>query len=205
MTRTRPSSRPAFSLVEVVVSMLIIGTMFAAGAWSVGVAARDRRAQADLQRGHDLCRALMAEVLSQRYTDPNGAAGVASGATRALWNDIGDYDALSESPPTTKAGAAIGGAAGWRRAVSVTYQSVNSSTLALAASATDTGLRRISITATSPRGVPTTLTACRSSSGPADRPTPGAGLVTWLGASLTVGPELRPVTAGAELLNTPSP
>lgn len=199
-----PLRRHAFSLVEVVVAIIIVSTMLATSMYAVGAAARDRRVQADIRRGHELCRALMTEVLQQRFEAPPGSA-TPSTTTRANWDTVDDYDALTERPPLSKSGVALSGASGWTRTVSVSYATFDTTSYVAAKTASQTTLKRIVITATSPRGFTSQLIAYRSAFGVPDRTTPNAGITTWQGFTAQIGPDLTTITAGAELLNQPSP
>jgi hypothetical protein len=226
------TSRPAFTLVEAAISMVLVAVLFAAGMSAAGVAARDRKTQNDIRTGSQLARTLMDEIVQQRYVDPAAntiapAPGVST-TDRSNWTHISDYNGLAESPPRGRDGAAITGTTGWRWTASVAYTSypsfagqtgtapsgglvggllgavTNVVTAVLGAAATDTGLKQITVTVYSPTGVPTTLTCFRSSKGAVDRVSTGTGFQSGASLTLTVGGSGKSVQVSAPLLNTPA-
>ncbi len=133
---------------------------------AVGAVFRTRLAARQRQQGEVLARELMAEIFKVSYSDPQGGTGFGpdageTGATRAAFDDVDDYHNYSESPPADKDGNLLPGYNGWSR--QVTVQRVEP--VSLEPAATDTGLMRITVYATSPTGAQTTLQAFRSSAG----------------------------------------
>ena len=123
---------------------------------------------------------------------------------RTAWDDVDDYDGLSESPPKTKDGVALPGATGWTWAVTVKF--------ALAAapgtdSLTETGLKRMTVTVTDTRGRKTILTALRAKTGSLEQRLVSANsCLSWLSADLQVGNSSNTrLTSATPLLNTPGP
>lgn len=228
-----PRAARAFSLVEAVISTVIVATMFAAAVTASGIAARHRRIHAEQRIGHALARTLMSEIQAQRYADPGGGSVLGldankSASDRTTWTDVDDYTGLSERP-RTRGGAELNGASGWTWSAKVEYftipalTGVSSTTpsngslvvsipllglsvsLGEPAAPTDTGMKRITVTVISPRGVPTVLTALRSSRGSANDAAAGSGANTWTGLTVRVGPDERPITVATEMLNRPQP
>lgn len=226
------TSRPAFTLIEAAISCVLVSLVFAAGLAAAGVAARDRRTQADTRTGQNLARLLMDEIVQQRYADPSpntiAPAANASTTDRSNWTHISDYNGLSEYP-RDRSGRPIPGATNWKWTASVSYTTfptfAGSSSTAPSggvvggllgavtgvvtavlgtSGATDTGLKKIVVTVTSPTGVPTTLTAFRSSSGVVDRVSTGTGFMSTASLSLTVGADNTPIQIAAPLINTPA-
>ena len=149
------------TLIEAVISIVIVATMLVAAVSSLGSFARARRSQFDRCAGGTLARGLMSEILQARYLEPGvdvwfGLDDGESADVRSAWDDVDDYNGLSECPPKTKSGAAITGAAGWTCQVAVAYVQPDNPNQT---SSTDTGLVRITVSATSPTGVTTTLQA----------------------------------------------
>ena len=147
----------------------------------------------------------MTEILQCRYLDPGqnvyfGTEPGESSKDRSDWDDVDDYNGLVESPPASKAGDSIAGADGWTREVSVEYvQPDNPNQIA----SDDTGLVRITVTATSPTGVATTLQALRGDQSMFDQP-PAADttFVTWVGIEMQIGTDsARRLTTGTHVLN----
>lgn len=156
-----PAAR-AFTLIEAVLSSLIVGVAMVPALGMLGATAVDRRTHADLARGMSLAKALMGEIVQCKYFDPSANTGV----SRTTWTQLQDYNAMNESPPTTQNGAVIPDCTGWRRTVAVRYvvAATPDSTTAI-----DAGLQKVTVTVTSPAGKVYTLSALRSNCGMPDR------------------------------------
>lgn len=158
--------RPAFTLVEAAVSIVIVGVMFVAAVSTVAAAARSRSAQADWRRADGLGRALLAEIVHHPYGSTSGpiAPSIVLGAgvtDRRSFGVIDDYHGLTDSPPRQTDGAALGGFAGWSRAVSV--QRVDpAEPLGASTGPNDHGLKRITVAVRSPSGRTFEYVALRS-------------------------------------------
>ena len=193
------------TLIEAVISIVIVATMLVAAVSSLGSFARARRSQFDRCAGGTLARGLMSEILQARYLEPGvdvwfGLDDGESADVRSAWDDVDDYNGLSECPPKTKSGAAIAGAAGWTRQVAVAYVQPDNPNQT---SSTDTGLVRITVSATSPTGVTTTLQALRSDGSIYDQPPRiNTTFVSWVGAEMQIGSDqARRLTTGTHMLN----
>jgi len=122
----RPNRASAFTLIEAIISTIIVAVMFVAALNTVG-AARLTQYQASLvSRGRLLAEALLSEILRQAYRDPDGTPVFGreaneSSATRATWDDVDDYDQLSETPPVAQDGTVLTIATGWRRTTQVEW------------------------------------------------------------------------------------
>jgi prepilin-type N-terminal cleavage/methylation domain-containing protein len=222
-----------FTLIEAVVSMVVVALMFTAGLAAAGAAARDRRTQTDLRLGQQLARELMTEICQQRYADPSANtiapfAGIST-TDRSNWTHIDDYAGFGETPPRDRSGAALT-AKGWKWQSSVSYATFASfggnaasgsggsgllggllggvagivGAVLGTGGATDTGLKQITVTVTSPSGKVVTLSCLRCSSSAVDRVSTGTGFRSWAGVTMTVGSDQRPVQCGAPLLNMPA-
>lgn len=156
-------SRAGFTLVEAVISCLVVGIALVPAMNMIGAAAKARQNQSDFNQGMALAKDLLNEVMECRYTDPDGRE---AGETRATWDDVADYDSLTDKPPSAKDGTPLADAMGWMRQVRVGF--VIPATPAIA-SPLDLGLRLITVTVTSPTGKTYTLSALRSSNGASDR------------------------------------
>jgi type II secretory pathway pseudopilin PulG len=231
--RSSTINHRGFTLVEAAISCVLVSLVFAAGMTAAGVAARDRRTQSDTRTAQALARLLMDEIAQQRYADPatNTIAPAANASTtdRSNWSHIDDYNGLAESPPRDRSGYPIAGAMGWKWSASVAYSSFptfagSSATapsgglvggllgavtgtvtavLGSTSGATDTGLKKIMVTLTSPTGVSTTITSFRSSAGVVDRVSTGTGFMSQASLAITVGANNTPIQIAAPLLNTP--
>jgi type II secretory pathway pseudopilin PulG len=149
-------ARRGFSLVEAVMSTLIVSGMLVAALTSVVSSRAIRGRMADRMRGQELAMDLMAEVLQQTYQPP--AAPLVG---RTAWTDLDDYNGLIDIPPLTKAGNLIPDCAGWSRTVSV--QPIDPVTL-LPSTSGNTGIKQITVSVNRGSLVVATVAAYRTMS-----------------------------------------
>jgi type II secretory pathway pseudopilin PulG len=209
MTTTKsPSSRrtcrKGMTLVEAMISTVIVGVMIAMVLHTFGSVAKGRRIQVDREVAAALARQLLSEVVQASYEDTGsspdfGRESSEGGSSRAKCDDVDDYHNWSASPPEAKDGTEIGHLDGWARSVSVVY--VNPANLS--ASGSDQGLKRVTVTVTDPRGATTSVVALRSEGGAYDlESTSENTYVTWIGVELQVGTDNRArIASGANVLN----
>jgi PKD repeat protein len=119
---------------------LIVAVVLVAALNSVAASRTVRGRVADRVRAQQLALDLMSEILQQGYADPGTPA-----ASRSAWAYVDDYNGLVDSPPQTKSGTAIPDCATWSR--NVTIQWADPTTFA-ATTATNTGIRLITVTVT---------------------------------------------------------
>lgn len=128
-TSTTPAHRRGITLVEVVLSSLVL-SFVATGAVRLLVAVVDRReASVRDTTGAQLAEQLLAEAMARPFESPaasrNGefgrsaAEGVASGW--GVFDDCDDFDGWTASPPESGDGTAIGGLDGWTRRAGVDW------------------------------------------------------------------------------------
>lgn len=165
MTRHRtPRTGPrAIALVEVVVSIGILGGLMAAVLNAVGAAAVSRSRTIERLQGAALGESMMAEILACNYTDttpPGGLVNVnvtilgvtvtlttpGGTATRATFDAIDDYNGWTATPPIARDGSVIPGYTGWMQSVVVERVALLAPNGAAAGS--DTGLKRITVVIT---------------------------------------------------------
>lgn len=120
------SSKTAFTLVETIVSSLIVGTMLVAALSTVGASRLSQYKTSQTTRGQLLAESLMYEILRQHYQEPTDPVqfGRESGEgtdQRTAWDDVDDYDGWSKSPPEYKDGSTFANCDGWRRTVTVAW------------------------------------------------------------------------------------
>ena len=142
-----PARRRGFTLVEAVISVLIVGTMLVAALSAVGAGRKAQSSAGQTSRGLALAESMMAEILQRPYQDPDapGALGAEAGeatATRLDFDDVDDYAGWSASPPTNRDGSPIPWAQGYTRRVAVEWVQVADPQ---AVSAAETGLKRIKV------------------------------------------------------------
>lgn len=203
--RDRRYQPRGLTLMEVTVSTLIVGFLMVAALQSVGNTSRTWTTTNSLVDGQALAQDLMREILSQRYSDPSYSTpstwGVEAGETnRVTFDDIDDYHGWSESPPKNASGTALTGYDGWSR--SVVVSKINTLDYSTRSSgSTDTGLRSVTVTATSPAGKATTVAVYRTNDAGTLQPlSANATAVTWVGCTLKIGAN-TPSTMSASLTN----
>lgn len=144
--------RRALTLVEVVVSSLLVALVLAGAMRLVGSSVRTQSDAARRVRALALAEDLMGEILQQQHAEPDeppafgteGAEAAANVGPRTLWDDVDDYRAWSETPPQAKDGSVIPDSAGFRRWVEV--KQVAPADLATALADTDDrGVKRVTV------------------------------------------------------------
>ena len=171
---SRIHRRNGMTLVEVMISTLLVGMVLVAAMNTVGGVFKTRNVAAELEVGPALARNLMSEVLQNAFTDPedpNDPIGNDSGesnGSREDFDDVDDFDGWDESSPENADKSPLGYGDGWQRQVAVAF--VNPDTMTPAGS--DTGLKLITVTVTPPTGSPTIFQALRSRLGSVERPPP---------------------------------
>lgn len=204
-TRSKPfAARRGVSLVEVAFSAMLIGVMLVATMNGVGAVFKTRLAARQRQQGDALAHELVIEILQNAYADPQDSSGFGpesgeSGTTRAGFDDVDDYNSLADSPPKDKLGTALPNSTGWSRQVTVSRAETASP---LQTATVESGVKRIAVTAVSPTGERTTLTAFRCSAGSLEmKPPLDQTYVTGVRASVQVGSEGLAVTGQGFFVN----
>lgn len=186
--------RSAFSLIEIVIAVFLVGIMLVASLKSVGAVMRTISLKGEQKQRTLLAQDLMDEILQAFYEDPQAPSGSlgadmgeASGdPTRTPFDDVDDYDGWSTSPPQTKVGAVLSNHDGWSRKVLIDY--VNPLTHAVEAG--DTGLKLIIVKVFSPDGQEFQLSAFRSRWGTLEKePALTTTYITGAETELQVGPD----------------
>lgn len=197
------NERRGLSLVEITISMLVVGVMLVAALDVLGAVFRSQKLNAARLTGPSLARELMGEILSSPYEDPEVPSGSLgresgeSGGDRADFDDVDDYNGWDNSPQT-KDGVQYPGYENWEEQVSVIW--VQASNLDTALSG-DQGLKKITLTVTDPDGKTTTLVALRSKKGSLEQlPAVDTDAITWMGAQLQLG-ATSPAYSGTQMSN----
>ena len=190
----------AFTVVEAVCCVIIVAVMLVAAMNAIAASAKARSIQRRQALSSALGKQLLGEIMQSRYQDPNQTTvllGPELGeTTRSQYNDVDDYNGWIESPPQDRNGKALPGLAGWTRSVAVAWVTpanpANTSAL-------ESGLKRITVTVTSPTGQVSQETALRSQYSPYDQ-TVGSQInfVSWVGMNIQVGAD----QAGQVVLGT---
>lgn len=147
--RAATASDGAFTIVEAVISTIIVAVMLVAALSTVGASRLTEHKASLAHQGRLLAESLMAEVLRCDYEDPNGAAVFGreageSATTRTDFDDVDDYDGWSSSPPRTKTGTQLSSTTDWTRTVTVVWIDPMDPSVVKAA---ETGAKRVTITA----------------------------------------------------------
>lgn len=114
----------AFSLVEAVLCIALVGVALVAALRTVGASARAQAVASRQAVGTQLAADLMAEILAQAYEEPDGLTELMAErddvpGDRSTFDDVDDFDGLSESPPRRRDNTALDGFDSWRREVAV--------------------------------------------------------------------------------------
>lgn len=159
-----PRARHALALVEVVVSIAILGGLMGAVLTAVGAAALTRTTAIERTQGAALAESLTSEILAKLYDDPGTPVGAtvtgsinlgfiviqitSPGGTvsRAAFDSIDDFNNWACTPPVDRNGSVMVNFEGWRR--TVTIERVAPTAPAGAAVGSDQGLKRITVTVT---------------------------------------------------------
>ena len=146
--RSQRGAGRAFSMAEVLVSLLIVSGLVVVALNTVGDATVGRQKAADRGLGQLLAQDLISEILRQYYQEPDdtpifGREASESATSRAAYDDVDDYHGWDASPPQQRDGTEIPDAAGWRRCVAVEYADPDDLTATVVS---DLGVKRITVT-----------------------------------------------------------
>lgn len=138
-----------FTLVEMIISISLVGIGLVAALNTVGASKVSQFKVSTSRQGHLLAQGLMTEILRQDYADPvdgpdSFGLSAAESATgdRSLFDDVDDYDGWGPTPAEYKDGVAMSGLGVWTRKVEVTW--VNPSNL-IAVVVNNQGVKRITV------------------------------------------------------------
>ncbi|MCG8405338.1 MAG: hypothetical protein MI923_09090 [Phycisphaerales bacterium] len=145
--RKQPRLR-AFTLVEAILSSMVVGLMLVGALEAVRTVHTIRDATLNHAKGQLLAEDLLAEIVKHDYADGDGSSGMGqdsgeAGTDRREFDDVDDYHNWSPSAPLNVDGTQMDGMDGWTRGVVVEY--VNPNDLAQV-SANNTGIKRITVT-----------------------------------------------------------
>lgn len=106
-----------FSLVELIVAIVIIGVAVGGVLLVFVVAATHSADPQQQQQAIAVAEGYLDEILARAYDDPDGSN---AGETRASFDDVSDYNGLSQNPPRDQNNAVLPGLAQYTAAVTVT-------------------------------------------------------------------------------------
>jgi type II secretory pathway pseudopilin PulG len=139
----------AFSYIEAVVAIFILGLGVTAGMNLYGSYARAALSDQEALAGRELAAGLMSEILAKYFEDPTATGRLfgpeALELSRADYDDVDDYNGGSQSPPANPDGSPLapGVYDGYTR--SVVVQNVNPTNLTQSAANGSTAAKRITI------------------------------------------------------------
>lgn len=166
MRRLHPTiaARRGMTLVEAVLSIVIVGIMLAAALGTVGASKTAAYRSSDRARAVLVAQDLMSEILRQPYRDASATGSLGpeageAGDSRALFDDADDYHGLSAQPQRAD-GTTITGTGAWLTLVTVEYVSRSSPTTVVTA---DQGAKRVTVKVTRAGAELASLVAIRTS------------------------------------------
>jgi prepilin-type N-terminal cleavage/methylation domain-containing protein len=128
--RHRRTTR-GFSLVESIVSTLIVGFLLVVATSTVATSTQQQATNVDEITANTLADSLLAEISSLDYMEPGVSvsaiareSGEASNS-KTNYDDVDDFHGWQEQPPQTSSGIAIPNRSSWKRSVSVQWVIVN--------------------------------------------------------------------------------
>jgi len=179
------------TLVEAVISVVLVAAVLVGALSVMGSVARARQVQGAQCRRIALAQDLMAEVFQAHYADLDvddnfgTEFGEWGDGTRSEFDDVDDYAGWSASPPQAKDGTDLTGYTGWSRQVAVHYVRPAPPDVTVGS---DLGLKRITVTVTDDLGKKTQLVSLRSANGAFELvPEASTTVVTWVGVELQIG------------------
>jgi len=158
----------AFTLVEVVVAIVVLGVGLAAVLNVLSQIVDLEGQYADRVTGLNLAQQMLAEIDTQAFEEPNGTIlfGLESGeqaGTRALFDDVDDYNGWSATPPVDGSGVPLPGGSGLTQ--QVTVQNVNEWIPDNPAANGTSGAKKITVTVLRGKRILAQLTALRMRNG----------------------------------------
>ena len=140
--------RCGFTLIESVLSILIVSVMFVAAMSATANSRANQQLTADHSQGMLLADMLMTEILQRAYLGANATNTLGrelgeSATIRTGWDDVDDYHNWTASPPKESDGTDLSDLAGWERSILISY--VNSVNLKLKSGGTNTGIKCIQV------------------------------------------------------------
>ncbi|MCA9069581.1 MAG: hypothetical protein KDA84_11690 [Planctomycetaceae bacterium] len=145
---TRPAPRSGLSLIEVVISTLLVGLVIVGALKAVGAITRGQMLAGDQGMAENLADQLLAEILAMDYIESTetpvfGTEASESSTVRTNWDDVDDFHLWNASPPQHSYGVALPNTDGWQRDVIVEWVNPDDPSQTVVS---DQGLKRITVT-----------------------------------------------------------
>ncbi|MEQ8770659.1 MAG: hypothetical protein RIB60_09130 [Phycisphaerales bacterium] len=129
MRGRRRAWRRGLTMVEAVISTLLVAGLMVAAMDAVGASVVTREKIVQETRGQQLADSMLQAISNFAYTDPDGGldlgvikieSGEETGAGWGRFDDVDDFDGWSASPPQARDGSALPGySKRWTRSVEV--------------------------------------------------------------------------------------
>ncbi len=147
-TNTRPChARVGLTLVEAVLSLLVLAVLATASLSAISQSRAARSAVDEQSKGAALARSFLGEITALPYMESSsttiGVDGGENASDRTTFDDVDDYNGFSEAPCIGLDGKTIDGTDLWKRSVVVAWVPVSANTTT---TTSDTGLKRIWVT-----------------------------------------------------------
>ncbi len=150
----QPCWRRALSMVEALISIVIVGTMLVAALNAAGAGVKSRYKALWAVQGQQLARALLAEILPMPYQDPEqdpnvvtlvlGCEAGEASTNRAAFDDVDDFNGYAQTPPRALDGSALTTDSTWSWHVTVEW--VNPLSPGGTAVPAESNVKRITVT-----------------------------------------------------------
>ena len=143
------ASRAGISLVEVAVSILIVGLLLVTSLQALGHVTKGKNETADVVRAQHLCRQMLAEVLATAYEEPVdtpvfGREAAETALKRDKYDDVDDFNGRHVGPPSDELRFVLPGFSGaWSRQVTVDLVTAADPSVV---AGSDEGVKRVKIT-----------------------------------------------------------
>lgn len=174
--RRRPPDQRGFTLVEAIVTMLVMSVAVLGVTFSMSYGVRIQAAAGTQSAGLELAQAYFEEIAALRFDENTPVGGVPAcaplttpcslaiafddGESRDLFDDVDDFDGLDESPPRDARGQVRIGYDGYRVQASVRYLTI--AEVGALGVDRDTDAKVVTLAVTPPGGQPLAFTALRS-------------------------------------------
>ena len=145
-----------FSLVETVISVLLVSVLFTAAINTYGAAKVSHTKAAEQVRGQVLAAGLMNEIMDVAYDDPDQtpifgieASEMAGSTTRANFDDVDDFQTYTDDPISDRNGTIVPSLSGWKRTINVVYvapATQDTGEVVFAAVGSDQGFKKVTVT-----------------------------------------------------------
>ena len=142
--------RSGFSLVESVISTLIVGLLLVTASRSVSTSVITQTKTADMVKASVLADSLLSEVLSLSYMEPGLSTSAItresgeSGGSKVGYDDVDDFDGWKEKPPQYRDGSSMANLSSWQRSVTVQWITISNAGV-VAVSGSETNIKRIEV------------------------------------------------------------